>query len=185
MVEKSLDRLSLVMIERCMVWTIADWHKEYFPMVFRRCKYMLRKNAYDPEDAAQDVFLNLLKYKEMGKEVKDVKNVEGLLWTITTNVCLNLLKAKKWKPGEDFLFNGEEIISASGDDYKLIDEKLSVQAVLEDESEELKCYFYMYYYDGIGYAEIAEAVGRSKSWVGKTLNAFREKARKKLGEKMT
>jgi len=162
-----------------MVRTIADWHKEYFPLVFRRCKHMLRKNAYDPEDAAQDVFLYLLRYKETGK---DIKNVEGLLWTVTTNVCLNLLKAHKWKPGEDLLFNGEEIYPAADDDYGRIDEKLSVQAVLEDESEELKCYFYMHYYDGMGYVEIAEAVGKSKSWVGKTLNAFREKARKKLGD---
>jgi RNA polymerase sigma factor (sigma-70 family) len=143
---------------------------------------MLRKNAYDPEDAAQDVFLNLLKYKETGKEVKDIKNVEGLLWMITTNVCLNLLKTSKWKHGEDFLFNGEEIYPAAGDEYTRIDERLSLQSILEDESEELKCYFYMHYYDGMGYVEIAEAVGKSKSWVGKTLSAFREKARKKLGE---
>ena len=163
-----------------MVRTIAEWHKEYFPLVYRRCRYMLRKNAYDPEDAAQDVFLNLLKYEGTGK---NIKNVEGLLWTITTNVCLNLLKANKWKPGEDLLFNGEELHAAAGDSFKRIDEQLSVQAVLEDESDELKCYFYMHYYDGMGYVEIAEAVGKSKSWVGKMLNAFREKARKKLGDK--
>ena len=71
---------------------------------------------------------------------------------------------------------------AAGDNFKRIDEKLSVQAILEDESEELKCYFYMHYYDGMGYVEIAETVGKSKSWVGKTLNAFREKARKELGD---
>ena len=87
-----------------MVGTIADWHKEYFPLVLRRCKYMLRKYAYDPEDAAQDVFLNLLKYKDTGK---DVKNVEGLLWTITTNVCLNLLKAQKMDTMRGFAFHLE------------------------------------------------------------------------------
>jgi len=165
-----------------MVWTIADWHKEYFPLVFRRCRYMLRNNTYDPEDAAQDVFLNLLKYKETGKEIKSIKNVEGLLWTIATNVCLNLLKTKKWKLGEDFLFNGEEIYPASGDEYEQVDEKLILQNILEDESEEVRSYFYMYYYDGMGYVEIAKTVGKSKSWVGKKLGAFREKVRMKLGE---
>jgi DNA-directed RNA polymerase specialized sigma24 family protein len=40
----------------------------------------------------------------------------------------------------------------------------------------------MYYYDRMGYEEIAETVGKSKSWVGKTLSAFRERARKKLEE---
>ena len=177
--EKCPDRLSLLLKEGYMVWNIAYWHKEYFPLVFRRCKHMLRNNAYDPEDAAQDVFLSLLKYKELGKEIKDV---EGLLWITATNVCLNLLKAKKWKLGEDFLFNGEEMYPAAGDDLKRVDDTLFLQSVLEEESEELKSYFYMHYYDGMGYVEIANTVGKSKSWVGKKLNAFREKARKILAE---
>ena len=164
-----------------MVWAIADWHKEFFPLVFRRCRHMLRKSAYDPEDAAQDVFLSLLKYKA-GKETGEIKNLEGLLWTISTNVCLNLLKTSKWKIGEDFLFNGEEIYPATCDDYEQVDEKLFLQNLLEDESEELKSFFYMHYYDGMGYVEIAKTVGKSKSWVGKALNAFREKARRKLEE---
>lgn len=82
-----------------MVWTIADWHKEYFPMVFRRCKYMLRKSAYAPEDAAQDVFVSLLACKQNADDMAKIKNIEGLLWTIATNVCLNKLKAKKMETG--------------------------------------------------------------------------------------
>jgi len=143
---------------------------------------MLRDNAYDPEDAAQDVFVNLLKYKKAGREIGTIKNLEGLLWTIATNVCLNRLKAKKWKLGEDFLFNGEEIYPAATDDFRKIDEKLFLQAILEDESDEVRSFFYMYYYDGMGYVEIAKTVGKSKSWVGKQLNAFRDKVRKKLME---
>ena len=165
-----------------MVWTIADWHKEYFPLVFRRCKYMLRHNTYDPEDAAQDVFLSLLRYQKKGRKAESIKNVEGLLWTIATNVCLNRLKAQKWKLGEDFLFNGEEIHPASGDDIKRIDEKLFLQNLLEDESEEVRSYFYMHYYDGMGYVEIAQAAGKSKSWVGKKLGEFKDKVRRQLRE---
>jgi RNA polymerase sigma factor (sigma-70 family) len=143
---------------------------------------MLRKSAYAPEDAAQDVFVNLLTYKEKGKDAAKIKNVEGLLWTVATNVCLNILKARKWKQGEDLLFNEEEIYPAAGDDYKRVDENLLLQAVLEEESEEVRSYVYMYYYDRMGYVEIAKTVGKSKSWVGKKLNAFREKARKELEE---
>ena len=163
-----------------MVWTIADWHKEYFPMVFRRCKYMLRKSAYAPEDAAQDVFVNLLTCRE--KLDEKIKNVEGLLWTIATNVCLNILKARKWKPGEDLTVNEEELYPAVGDDYKRVDDNLLLERILEDESEEVRSYVYMHYKDGMGYVEIANTVGKSKSWVGKKLAAFKKRARKELEE---
>ena len=165
-----------------MIWTIADWHKEYFPMVFRRCRYMLRKSAYAPEDAAQDVFVSLLTCKQNADDMAKIKNVEGLLWTIATNVCLNKLKARKWKPGEDLTINEEEIYPASGDDYKRVDNNLLLEAILEEESEEVKSYVYMHYYDGMGYVEIANTVGKSKTWVGKKLAAFGERARKVLEE---
>jgi len=165
-----------------MVWTIADWHREYFPMVFRRCKYMLRKSAYTPEDAAQDVFVSLLARKEKPDDITKINNIEGLLWTIATNVCLNILKAKKWKPGEDLTVNEEEVYSAAGDDYRRVDDKLLLETILEEESEEVRSYVYMHYNDGMGYVEIAKTVGKSKTWVGKKLAAFRERARKELEE---
>jgi len=165
-----------------MIWTIADWHKEYFPMVFRRCKYMLRKSAYAPEDAAQDVFVSLLTCKRNADDMAKIKNIEGLLWTIATNVCLNKLKAKKWKPGEALTVNEEEIYSAAGDDYKRVDDNLLLEKILEEESEEVRSYVYMRYYDRMGYVEIAKTVGKSKTWVGKKLAAFRERARKELEE---
>jgi DNA-directed RNA polymerase specialized sigma24 family protein len=40
----------------------------------------------------------------------------------------------------------------------------------------------MHYYDGMGYVEIANTVGKSKTWVGKKLAAFKERARKELEE---
>jgi len=165
-----------------MVWTIADWHKEYFPMVFRRCKYMLRKSTYAPEDAAQDVFVNLLACERKADEIAKIKNVEGLLWTIATNVCLNKLKAKKWKQGEDLTVNEEEIYPAAGDSYKRVDDNLLLDAILEEESEEVRSYVYMHYNDGMGYVEIAKTVGKSKTWVGKKIAAFRERARKEFEE---
>jgi RNA polymerase sigma factor (sigma-70 family) len=150
-------------------------------MVFRRCKYILRKSTYAPEDAAQDVFLNLLACKEKPDDIAKIKNVEGLLWTIATNVCLNKLKAKKWKPGEDLTIN-EELYLAAGDDFKRVDDNLLLETILKEESEEVRSYVYMHYYDGMGYVEIAKTAGKSKTWVGKKLAAFRERARKELEE---
>jgi RNA polymerase sigma factor (sigma-70 family) len=151
-------------------------------MVFRRCKYMLRKSAYAPEDAAQDVFVSLLACKQKPDDMAKIKSVEGLLWTIATNVCLNKLKAKKWKPGEDLTVNEEEMYPAAGDDFKRVDANLLLEKILEEESEEVRSYVYMHYYDGMGYVEIAKTVGKSKTWVGKKLAAFKERARKELEE---
>jgi RNA polymerase sigma factor (sigma-70 family) len=143
---------------------------------------MLRRSAYAPEDAAQDVFVSLLTCKRDADDIAKINNIEGLLWTIATNVCLNKLKAKKWKPGEDLTVNEEELYSAAGDDYRQVDDKLLLERILEEESEEVRSYVYMHYNDGMGYVEIAKTVGKSKTWVGKKLAAFRERARKELEE---
>jgi len=73
---------------------IEDCYNKYAPMVFRRCFAMLRDED-DALDAAQDVFVNLLRYR---------KRLHGqfpssLLYTIATNICLNRLRRRKlqWK----------------------------------------------------------------------------------------
>ncbi|MDR2922745.1 MAG: sigma-70 family RNA polymerase sigma factor [Treponema sp.] len=161
--------------------TIADWHKEYFPLVFRRCMHMLR-NTHDAEDAAQEVFIRLIKAEGRGMDLGEIKNNEALLWACSSNVCLNCIRKKK-KQGENFpLF--EEKTPAEGNVFDRIDAKLFLQAVLEHESEETRLYCYMYYFDRMKLTEIAETVGKSKSWVHKKIETFKRETRRKLEEAM-
>lgn len=91
-------------------------------------------------------------------------------------------RQKKWKPGEDLTVNEEDLYPAAGDDYKRVDDNLLLETILKEESEEVRSYVYMHYNDGMGYVEIAKTVGKSKTWVGKKLARFRERARKELEE---
>lgn len=149
--------------------TVADWHKEYFPFVFRRCRYMLR-NTQDAEDAAQEVFIRVFKAEGRGMDLSKIKNDEDLLWIYATKVCLSRL-GKKRKHGVNFpLF--EEEIPAAGNVFERIDAKLLIQGIFENESEETRLYCYMYYYDRMKLTEIAETVGKSKSWVHKKIETL-------------
>ena len=162
--------------------TIAAWHKEYFPFVFRRCRQMLR-NTQDAEDAAQDVFIRLLNAEERGRELDETKNEESLLWTYATRVCLSLIKERKKKHGNNVSFF-EEVIPAAGNDFERMDAKILLQSVFEQESEETRLYCYMYFYDRMKLEEIAETVGKSKSWVHRKIEQFKRETRRKLEETM-
>ena len=157
--------------------TIADWYQEYSGLVIRRCRKMLR-NEHDAEEAAQDVFLNLLKAEGRGMDLINARDDKSLLYTISTNVCLNKLNERKRKQGKDFLY--EEGIYEAANDFQKLDAKILIEAILKDESDETKTYCYMYYFDGMKLKEIAETAGKSKSWVHKKLEEFRKHTRQKL-----
>jgi RNA polymerase sigma-70 factor (ECF subfamily) len=162
-----------------MAIDIAAWYEKYGPMVIRRCRALLRDED-DAMDAVHDVFVNLLRAE--GRLSGSYPS--SLLYTVATNVCLNRLRDRKradwWDLAgrEDFFFAGEE---ADGD-YDRVDAKLLVEAIMEDESEDTQAICFMYHGDGMTLREIGEAVGLSISGIRKRLEAFRKRARLKLGE---
>jgi RNA polymerase sigma-70 factor (ECF subfamily) len=162
-----------------MAMDIAAWYEKYSPMVIRRCRALLRDED-DAMDAVHDVFINLLRAE--GRLSGSYPS--SLLYTVATNVCLNRLRDRKRTdrgdmPGrEEFSFAGGE---ACGE-YDLVDAKLLVEAILEDESEDTRTICFMYHGDGMTLREIGEAVGLSISGIRKRLEAFRKRARLKLGE---
>ena len=165
--------------------TIADWHKEYFPFVLRRCRQMLR-NTQDAEDAAQEVFIRLLKAEKRGMDLDETTNKGNLLWTYATNVCISRIsqiEEIKRKHGNNVSFF-EEGIPATGNDFERLDAKILLQSIFEQESEETRLYCYMYFYDRMKLKEIAKTVGKSKSWVHKKIEQFKRDTRRKLEESM-
>jgi len=162
--------------------TIADWHKEHCPFVFRRCRQMLR-NTQDAEDATQEVFLRLVKSERRGMELDEKTNEEGLLWIYATNVCLTFIRDNKKKQGNDVsLF--EEGIPADGNEFERLEAKMFLQSVIEQESEETRLYCYMYFFDKMKYREIAETVGKSKSWIQRKVKKFERDTRRRFEETM-
>jgi len=162
---------------------LAAWWKKYGSMVIWRCKAILL-NEEDAKDAAQEVFLKLLKVKERIYGIYP----SSLLCTMATNECLNRLKAKKremkytdaYKPiaVQDSLFR--EVDSARS--YESVIAKLDINMILDGESEMTRTILYMYYEDGLPLRDIAKNVGMSTAGVGKRLEVFRKQARLKLGK---
>ena len=158
-----------------MAIDIAAWYTQYGPMVIRRCRALLRSED-EAMDAVQDVFVNLL--RAQGRLHASFPS--SLLYTMATNVCLNRLRRKKWD--EDFFSAEEEFFFTADTGFDQVDTELLVKAILKDESEETRTICFMYHADGMTLREIGEAVGLSISGVRKKLEAFRKRARLKLGE---
>ena len=82
---------NFVILVSVMNIDIEDCYKKYAPMVFRRCSFML-KNEDEALDAAQDVFVSLLRHSKR----LHGQFLSSLLYTIATNICLNRLRRRKF-----------------------------------------------------------------------------------------
>ena len=162
-----------------MAIDIAAWYEKYSPMVIRRCRALLRDDE-EAMDAVHDVFVNLLRAESRLSGAYP----SSLLYTVATNVCLNRLRDRKRADWGDMLAYNEFFFTGgtANGDYDRVDAKLLVETILEDESEETQAICFMYHGDGMTLREIGEAVGLSISGIRKRLEAFRKRARLKLGE---
>ncbi len=74
---------------------VEEYYKKYGPMVFRRCRTIL-KDEDRALDAMQEVFVKLLLNKDKLKDAFP----SSLLFHIATNVCLNIIRSDKRRPEE-------------------------------------------------------------------------------------
>jgi RNA polymerase sigma-70 factor (ECF subfamily) len=158
-----------------MVADVPGWYEKYGPMVIRRCRAVLG-NEDEALDAAQDVFVNLLR---AGKRLHG-RFPSSLLYTMATNICLNRLRRRRMVHR---LYETADIVEVPCIDqgFEQVEGELLVEAVLQDESELDRTVCYMYYADGMTLKEIGGAVNLSVSGVRKRLTAFKERARRRLG----
>jgi len=157
---------------------IEECYKKYAPMVFRRCSFLL-KNEEEALDAAQDVFVNLLRNS---KRLHD-QFLSSLLYTIATNICLNRLRRRKLLggSGESQAFSTEEIEPGNVDpEFNRVEDKMLMDLILMDESESTRSICLMYHGDGMTLREIGDVMGLSISGVRKRLVAFSARAKLKL-----
>ena len=157
---------------------IEDCYKKYAPMVFRRCLFLL-KNEDEALDASQDVFVNLLR----GKQRLHGKFLSSLLYTIATNVCLNMLRRRKFTVDK---CDDDQIETSGSDDpeFGKVEDSIIMEAIFQDESESTRAICFMYHRDGMTLREIGDVIGMSISGVRKRLTAFNARAKIKFeGEK--
>jgi len=153
---------------------IEECYKKYAPMVFRRCSSLL-KNEEEALDAAQDVFVSLLRHhKRLHGQF-----LSSLLYTIATNTCLNRLRRRKLQGVKIEL--PENLLPAACDpQLERIEDSMIMDVILSNESESTRAICFMYHGDGMTLREIGEVMGLSISGVRKRLLAFNARAKLKL-----
>ncbi|MDR1932203.1 MAG: sigma-70 family RNA polymerase sigma factor [Spirochaetales bacterium] len=147
-----------------------EYYEKYRPMVLRRCRKMLG-NGEDAVDAAQDVFVNFLR----GEEKLRGRFPSSLLYTIATNICLNRIRWKR-RHAETAHEDPDNTIAVERG-YDLVEAKMIMDMLFENESEQTRTICYMYHADGMTLQEIGAAVGMSFSGVRKRLRSFASRAR--------
>ncbi len=145
-------------------------YKKYGPMVYRRCRSMLN-NDDAATDAMQDVFVQLIKKKDG----LTLDAPSSLLYTIATNICLNIIRKSKKTPeceSDEIL----AIIAEHSEHEKLVITNDFLERLFVDEKKSTKTIAVLHYVDGFTLEETAEHVGLSVSGVRKRLRKLREKS---------
>ncbi|MGL1891876.1 MAG: sigma-70 family RNA polymerase sigma factor [Spirochaetaceae bacterium] len=145
-------------------------YKKYGPMVYRRCRTML-KNEDSASEAMQDVFVQLINKKD----VLTMDAPSSLLYTIATNICLNIIRKSKKTPeceSDEIL----SIIASSDNTEKQIITHMFLDELFKKEKPTTKTIAVLHYVDGFTLEETAKQVGLSVSGVRKRLRNLRKKS---------
>jgi RNA polymerase sigma-70 factor, ECF subfamily len=140
-------------------------------MVLRRCRGLL----VDEElalDAMQEAFVKLIRYQGSLND----KAPSSMLYTIATNVCLNMIRTSQRRPrsaGDERL---ELIASAEDVESRAVDRTL-LDGIFSRERASTRAMAVMHYVDGMTLEEVAGHVGLSVSGVRKRLRQLRERTR--------
>jgi RNA polymerase sigma-70 factor (ECF subfamily) len=152
---------------------IEEFYLRYGPMVLRRCRQLLRDEE-KAKDAAQEVFAKLLINQ------KQLKNhyPSSLLFRISTNFCLNLLRDSRSR----LFFESETILERIAD-YEECENKVMLQdlvnKIFRKEKPSTREIAVMYFVDGMTHQEVADEVGLSVSGVRKRIREFRSRVKNK------
>ena len=150
---------------------IEEFYLRYGPMVLRRCRQLLRDEE-KAKDAAQEVFAKLLINK------KQLKNQypSSLLFRISTNTCLNLIRDQR----SHSTLHSEDTLRAIAA-YDESENKIILQDMLEKifrkENPSTREIAVMYFVDGMALQEVADEMGLSVSGVRKRIREFRSRAK--------
>lgn len=144
---------------------IEKYYTRYGPMVLRRCRQLLRDEE-KALDAMQEVFTKLMISQKRLKGTYP----SSLLFRISTNVCLNMIRGQKSlrsidSDSEDFLI---ELASYDdGEDRMVVRDMLD--RLFQKEKPSTREIATLHFVDGMTLQEVANEVGLSLSGVRKRI----------------
>jgi RNA polymerase sigma-70 factor (ECF subfamily) len=153
---------------------LEELYRRHAPAVYARCRYLLREEEA-ARDAAQDVFVRALRSEE---ELRRAESPTAFLLRMTTNHCLNLLRASRaaWREELARLAHDRTARHVEPEARELVRALLGTAGAEEQEVAVL------YFVDEMTQAEIAEATDRSLPTIRKRLRDFLSGARAALRE---
>jgi RNA polymerase sigma-70 factor, ECF subfamily len=135
------------------------------PAVFRRARRLLGRDA-DAWDVVQEVFVQVLR---AGPRFRGESRPITWVWRITTNICLNQLRARKVREVElDPADEGTNTIAAT-ESRQLLRKWLSG---LDERELAIATLLYL---DGLTQDETADVLGLSRKTIGREVEVLREK----------
>jgi RNA polymerase sigma-70 factor (ECF subfamily) len=145
---------------------IDQLYRRYGPMVLRRCRTLLR-NEHKAADAMQDVFVQILRRREM-----DVDAPSSLLYRTATNVCLNRLRTERRHPedGDDDLV--QRIARLPEAEERSVAASV-LNAIFAREPVSSRTIAVLHLLDGLTHDEVAAEVGLSASGVRNRLRRLK------------
>lgn len=141
----------------------------YGPLVYRRCRTLLRSDA-QAEEAMQDVFVKLWQQRDSLHDGA----LSSLLFQMATQVSLNRLRTRRRHPEDADDARLMEIASATDEDERST-AALLLDKILGREPVSTRLIATLHYVDGMTLEEVAAEVSMSVSGVRKRLRTLRER----------
>ncbi len=146
---------------------IEDYYRRHGPMVLRRCRSLLRDEP-QAVDAMHDVFVTLLTHRDRLQDGA----AASLLWTITTNLCLNKIRSRRRRP-EDPRSELLAQIAAADDAEARGAARSLLDRLFSRVPASTGTIAVLHLLDGMTLEEVAATVGMSVSGVRKRLRGLR------------
>ncbi len=142
-------------------------YTRYAPVVFRRARAMLGREA-DAWDMVQEVFERMLK---AAGEFRGEARPMTWVYRVTTNVCLNHLRARALRDPALAGVSPEPSADAAASEAR---DLLRVWVEHLDEREQAVAT--LLYLDGLTQEEVADILGLSRKTIGREVEELRRKA---------
>ena len=152
-----------------MAVNVEAYYRQYGPMVFRRCRQLLR-DENQAVDAMQDTFVQLIRFQNRLTDGAP----SSLLYRMATNVCLNRIRSVRRRPEDANDELVQRIAALDGPERKVAASSV-LERLFAREKPSTRTIATLHLLDGMTLEEVAAEVGMSVSGVRKRLRPLRSR----------
>jgi RNA polymerase sigma-70 factor (ECF subfamily) len=158
---------------------LAELYRRYGLLVERRCARILG-NPADGRDAAHEAFARAA---EKLATFRGDSDKVAWLYRISTNVCLNVLRAQRRRgiPWQDHVRAAQDAALPRDEEAAHAERQVAVRLLGAIEDELTRALVIYVYLDDLSQGEAADLVGVSRATANTRLGRFREQARAWMG----